>query len=54
MKPNSIVPEDILDISKVIFQEGKKLLQNMEKKIDKITAKKMKKFRDLKTIVKNY
>ena len=38
MKPNSVTPEDIQDISKVIFQEGKKVLQNMQNKIDKITA----------------
>ena len=29
LKPNSVTP-DIQDISKVIFQEGKKVLQNMQ------------------------
>jgi len=38
LKPNSVTPEDIQDISKVIFQEGKKALQNMQNKIDKITV----------------
>ena len=32
--------EDIQEISKVIFQEGKKAIQNMQKEIDKITTNK--------------
>jgi len=40
LKPNSVTPEGIQDISKIIFQEGKKVLQNMQREIDKITTDK--------------
>ena len=40
LKPNSVTPEDISDISKVISHEGKKVLQNMQNEIDKITIDK--------------
>ena len=40
LKPNSVTPEDIQEILKVIFQEGKKVIQNMQKEIDKITTNK--------------
>ncbi len=38
VKPNSITLEDIQDISIVIFQESKKILQNIQNEIDKIIA----------------
>jgi len=38
VKPNSVTPKDIQDISKVIFQKSKKALQNMQNEIDKVTA----------------
>ena len=53
VKPNSVTPEDIQDISKVIFQEGKKVLQNMQNEIEKITIDKNEEVSRLKTIVKN-
>ena len=40
LKPNSVTPEDISDISKVISHEGKKVLQNMQNEINKITIDK--------------
>ena len=40
LKPNSVTPEDIQEISKVIIQESKKAIQNMQKEIDKITTNK--------------
>ena len=35
-----MTPKDIEEISKVISQEGKKVIQNMQKEIDKITTNK--------------
>ena len=40
LEPNSVTLEDIPDISKVISQEGKKILQNIENEINKITVDK--------------
>ena len=54
LKRNSVMPVDISDISKVISQEGKKVLQNMQNEIDKITVDKNEEVSLLKTIVKNY
>ena len=54
MKLNSVIPEGVLDISKVIFQEGKKLLQNMQRKVDKITADKNEEVSRLKDHNENY
>ena len=38
LKPNSVTPEDVQEISQVISQEGKKVIQNMKKEIEKITT----------------
>ena len=46
LKPNSVTPKDIQEISKLIQQESKKVIQNMQKEIDKITVEKKKNFRD--------
>ena len=40
LKPNSVTREDIQEISKLIFQEGKKVIQNMQREVDKITIEK--------------
>ena len=40
LKPNSVTLEDVQEISKVIFQEGKKVIQNMQKETGKITPNK--------------
>jgi len=40
LKTDSVIPEDIQEISKVILQESKKAIQNMQKEVDKITADK--------------
>ena len=35
-----MIPEDIQEISKVISQEGKKVIQNMQKEVEKFTTNK--------------
>ena len=40
LKLNSVMLEDIQEISKVILQESKKAIQNMQKEIDKLTTNK--------------
>lgn len=40
LKSNSVAPEDIQEISKVIHQESKKAIQNMQREVDKITIDK--------------
>ena len=40
VKPNLVTPEDMLEISKVILQESKKAIQNMQREVDKITTEK--------------
>lgn len=36
LKPNLVIPEDIQDISKIISQDSKKVLQYLQREIDKI------------------
>ena len=40
LKPNSVMLEDIQEISKVIFQESKNVIQNMQREVDKIIVEK--------------
>ena len=40
LKPHSVMPEDLEEISKVNFQEGKKAIQNMQREVGKITTDK--------------
>ena len=48
LKPNSVTPEDIQEISKVILQESKKAIQNMQREVDDITTDKNEEFSRLK------
>ena len=54
LKPNSMTPEEIQEISKLIFEEGKKVIQNMQKEIDKITTNKNEEVARSRTTMINY
>ena len=40
VKPNSLTPEDILDITTVVLPESKKAIQYLQREVDEITTNK--------------
>ena len=48
VKPNSLTPEDKLDITRVVLPESKKTIQYFQREVDEITTNKNEKFSRLK------